>query len=101
MRWEPGFQPWVWIPLALSSSFSFGLAHAALRNDPEVRECRYWEPKESIWHGVGHAIVVIGAGIWMIGEGYPPISASLLSGLVLYVAGEGMSIIKDYMKVSF
>ena len=100
-QWELGFSPWVWVPLVLASSVSFGLAHAMLRNDPEVRECRYWRPKDSILHGVGHAIVMMGAGLLMIREGYPPIGAAMLGGLILYIAGEGSPLVKDYMKVSF
>lgn len=100
-RWELGFEPWVWIPMVLSTSVSFGLAHAILRNDPDVHECRHWEPKESVWHGVGHAITMLGIGLIMIRDGYPPVAASFFGGLILYVAGEGMPLVKDYMKSSF
>lgn len=95
-------RPWfVWIPLVATSAISFGLAHAILRNDPDVLPCRAWHLRESVAQGLGFFFVLLGFGFWLSSEGLDPVLASLCSGLVLYVAAEGSSIVKDFMRGNF
>ncbi len=41
------------------------------------------------------------AGFWMRGEGYPPVELPLLSVVLLYAVGQGLPLIKDYMRGTF